>query len=370
MKNQRLEEITDFGDLPVFETATTYPCIVRIRKGTAANKFFAAQVKTLEFNDLANYVNENLYSVSKTALQDGGWALVDEKSQALLDKLQTIGKPLGDYIGNKIYRGLLTGLNEAFIIDGEIKRKLVKEDRRSLELIKPFLIGRDAKRYENPEKDQYLILIPKGWTRNKSGNVRGGWNWFQENQPAIANHLKPYADAAEKRGDKGDYWWELRACDYYAEFEKPKIMWPEIAGSARFAYDAAGYYTNNKVFIIPEGSKYLLGLLNSRLLRFFIENNCTDLQGNSYNFSGIFVSKTPIRVIDFNNPTEKAIHDKLVSHVDRMLDLHKKKATLPPSSEREKVEREIAVTDERIDEIVYGLYGITEEEKVVIEKIV
>jgi type I restriction-modification system DNA methylase subunit len=367
MKKQRIEEITDFGDLPVFETATTYPCIVRIRKGAAASKFSATQVKTLEFNDLTTYVNDNTYAVNKTALRDEGWALVDEQSQALLDKLQTIGKPLGEYLNGKIYYGIKTALHEAFVIDAETRKALIKKDRSSAVLIKPFLLGRDIKRYEITPKDEYLILIPKGWTREKSSGSRSAWNWFKENYPAIASHLLPFANSAEKRQDKGEYWWELRACDYYAEFEKPKIMWPEIAGSARFAYDEASYYVNNKVFIIPGGSKYLLGLLNSSLLRFFIENNCTDLQGNSYNFSAIFVNRTPIRTIDFNNPSEKAIHDKIVSLVERMLDLHKKKAALPPSAEREKIEREIAVTDEKIDRIIYGLYGITSDERTLLE---
>jgi type I restriction-modification system DNA methylase subunit len=366
MKKQRIEEITDFGDLPVFETATTYPCVLRIRQGSAANKFSATQVKTLAFGNLDDYVQENSYTVNKTALRDEGWSLVDEQSQALLDKLHTVGKPLGEFVNNKIFYGIKTALHEAFVIDAETRKNLIKKDRRSAELIKPFLLGRDVKRYEITAKDEYLILISKGWTREKSGSSRGAWNWLKDNYPAIANHLQPFADKAENRKDKGEYWWELRACDYYSEFEKPKIIWPEIANSARFAYDQSGYYANNKVFIIPDGSLYLLGLLNSSLLRFFIHNNCTDLQGNSYNFSGIFVSRAPIRTIDFNNPSEKAIHDKLVSLVDRMLDLHKKKAALPPSAEREKIEREIAVTDEKIDEIVFGLYGITAEERKII----
>ena len=303
MKKQRIEEITDFGDLPVFETATTYPCILRIKQGSAANKFSATQVKTLDFDNLADYVQENSHTVNKTALRDEGWALVDEQSQALLDKLQNVGKPLGEYVNGNIFYGIKTALHDAFVIDAETRRKLIKKDRRSAELIKPFLLGRDVKRYEITAKDEYLILIPKGWTRDKSGSSRGAWNWFKETYSAVAGHLQPFADKAENRQDKGEYWWELRACDYYSEFEKPKIMWPEIAGSARFAYDNTGYYANNKVFIIPDGSKYLLGLLNSTLLRFFIENNCTDLQGNSYNFSGIFVSRAPIRTIDFNNPS-------------------------------------------------------------------
>ncbi len=77
--------------------------------------------------------------------------------------------------------------------------------------------------------------------------------------------------------------------------------------------------------------------------------------------------KTILNFYDLNNPSEKAIHDKLVSLVDRMLDLHKKKNSMPPSAEREKIEREIAVTDEKIDDIVYGLYGITGEERGIVE---
>jgi type I restriction-modification system DNA methylase subunit len=105
MKKQRIEEITDFGDLPVFENATTYPCIVRIRKGNAASKFSATQVKTLNFGNLADYVSEHSYAVNKSALNDGGWALVDEQSQALLNKLQTIGKPLGEFVKERFYYG-------------------------------------------------------------------------------------------------------------------------------------------------------------------------------------------------------------------------------------------------------------------------
>ena len=90
-------------------------------------------------------------------------------------------------------------------------------------------------------------------------------------------------------------------------------------------------------------------------------------QGGYFEYKPMYLEQIPIRTIDFNNPKEKAVHDKLVSLVDRMLDLHKKKNSLPLSAEREKVEREIAVTDEKIDDIVYGLYGITEGERKIIE---
>jgi hypothetical protein len=110
---------------------------------------------------------------------------------------------------------------------------------------------------------------------------RDAWGWFLKRYPAVAP-LTAFRSAAEKRFDKGEYWWELRACEYYLEFEKPKILWPEIAGSARFALDVGNSYANNKVFFIPDYSSYLLGLLNSSLLRMFIHSVCTDLQGDSF----------------------------------------------------------------------------------------
>ncbi len=273
------------------------------------------------------------------------------------------------YVNGKIYYGIKTGLNEAFVIDDETKKRLIKEDRKCADLIKPFLAGKDIQRYQLPETTSHLIFMPKGWTRSHYGKSRNAWSWLKENYPAIANHLHPFSAKAEKRSDQGDYWWELRACDYYAEFEKPKILWPGISSEVTaFAIDENGYYGNDNNQLIISSDHYLLGLLNSRLMRFILQHVCDKVQGGFYRLKIIYIEQLPIRTIDFKNPSEKAIHDKLVSLVDRMLDLHKKKATLPPSAEREKIEREVAVTDEKIDEIVCGLYGITDEEREIIKK--
>ena len=103
-------------------------------------------------------------------------------------------------------------------------------------------------------------------------------------------------------------------------------------------------------------------------MTFFYTNSFASYRGGYLRFFTQYLEKLPIRTIDFNNPSEKAIHDKLVSFVDLMLDLHKKKNSLPLSAEREKIEREITITDEQIDEIAYGLYGMTYEERQIIEE--
>ncbi|MFQ5586378.1 MAG: Eco57I restriction-modification methylase domain-containing protein [Thermodesulfobacteriota bacterium] len=285
MKEQAIEEIIDFGDLPVFQKATTYPCILRISRGKARIRptFLATKVKTLDFRDLQEYVDEHSHEVSRAALDDSGWSLATEKEEALLSKIRTTGVPLDEYVEGMIFYGIKTGLNAAFVIDRETRDRLIAEEPKSQELIKPFLMGRDIKRYAITNEGRYLILIPKGWTREQSGGASNAWRWFSENYPAIANHLLPFREKAEKRYDKGEYWWELRACEYYKEFEKPKIIIPSIVKSASYTYDDKCFYSNDKTSIIAIGDKYLLGLLNSKVLDYFIHSIASTKQGGYLN---------------------------------------------------------------------------------------
>ncbi|BBO18233.1 type I restriction enzyme R protein N terminal domain protein [Candidatus Brocadia pituitae] len=282
LKRQGIAQIVDFGDLPVFQQATTYPCILVIGKDTSPSAtpdgsglqpepgiliqskrtaplrsakkpittLSVTQVKTLEFESLEDYVKGNRHAVKLATLDDTGWSLADERSAELLNKLKKAGIPLKEYVKGKIYYGIKTGLNEAFVIDAETRNRLISEDPKSKEIIKPFLIGRDVKRYCIEDEGRYLILIPKGWTGQKSSSFGDAWKWFKQNYPSIANHLLPFKEKAEKRYDKGEYWWELRACEYYAEFEKPKIIIPTIVQNASYTLDILGFYSNDKTSII------------------------------------------------------------------------------------------------------------------------
>ena len=368
LKEQCIEEITDFGDLPVFLGATTYPCIIRIVRRPPQSSFQATQVKTLNFNDLGEYVNENGYKVNQLTLDDSGWSLADEATQALLDKLKGKGVPLGEYVGGKIYRGILTGLNEAFVIDAQTRERLIAEDPKSEELIKPFLAGRDIKRYHQPVNDKYLILIPRGWTKEKSSNARDTLGWLKGNYPSVANHLLPFTQAASKRYDKGEYWWELRACDYYDEFEKPKIIIPAIVRSASYAYDLLDIYSNDKTSIIPTDDLYLLGILCSKVADFVIHSISSTKHGGYFEYKPMYVSQIPIRTIDFSDPADVARHDSLVSLVDRMLTLHKQLQEVRTPHEQTSLKRQIEATDHQIDALVYDLYGLTEEEIKIVEE--
>jgi type I restriction-modification system DNA methylase subunit len=376
IKTQRIEEIIDFGDLPVFEGATAYPCIIRIKKeartipplakgGKGGFSFPVTKVTTLHFENLNDYVKENSFPIVRASLDDSGWSLVNEKAQALLDRLRLAGVPLGEYVKGTIYRGVLTGLDNAFVIDEVTKENLIAEDSKSAELIKPYLMGRDIKRYQPPSSARYLLFTRRGVDIKQYPAIQKYLLCFREQLIPKPNDYKGEAWKGRKPG--AYKWYEIQdAVDYYKEFEKPKIIYLKFQVKPAFVFDNAGFYPNSAVWIIPKNDLYLLGILNSKLGWLLISNYCTRIQ-NGYQLIFTYLGKIPIRTIDFNNPSEKAIHDKLVDLVDSMLELHKKKCALPPSAEREKIEREITITDEKIDEIVYKLYGITEEERKIIE---
>jgi hypothetical protein len=284
LQNYRMVQLLDFGDLPVFEEATTYPLIISVekQKSTEGYTFDAATIYSLQFeNGLSDYVAEHAFAVKADLLPASGWTLSNSIAQQLLEKLKNTGTPLGDYVEGKIYRGVLTGLNEAFVIDEATKERLIAEDPLSAEIIKPFLAGRDVKRYQPPKSNKFLILFPAGFTKERAGNIneQQAWQWLQEHYTSVAAYIAPFKDRAKLRGDKGNFWWELRACVYYHEIEKPKISLAEIAQTNHFTLDTDCGYYDTIAYIIGSDDIYLLSLLNSKLLLFYFESISSQIRG-------------------------------------------------------------------------------------------
>ncbi|MFW5774582.1 MAG: Eco57I restriction-modification methylase domain-containing protein, partial [Tangfeifania sp.] len=297
IKKQKINTILDFGDLPVFEEATTYPSILSIQKTKPAETFDALTIESLTFPEgLEKFVAKNKADVLVSELQESGWSLTDANVQKLLAKLRNTGTPLSKYVDGGIYYGIKTGLNEAFVIDEATKEKLVAEDPDSAEIIKPFLAGRDIKRYRQPKSEKYLILIKNGDTQKWFGklNEDNAWNKLHEKYPAVANHLIQFKEKAKKRYDKGQYWWELRACDYYEEFEKPKVMLPDISTRCEALIDAdENFYCVNTAYIIPGLSKSDLGILNSKLVLFYYSNLTQTIRGGYFRFIRQYLEQIP-----------------------------------------------------------------------------
>jgi len=361
MKEQRIEEIVDFGDLPVFEKVTTYPCILRLGKGRPDKSFSVVKAETLDFPDLAEYVREHRYPVEQESLGEEEWSLADAATIRLLNKLRASGIPLGEYVNGAIYYGIKTGLNEAFVIDSKTREQLIAEDPRSAELIKPILMGRDIKRYRSAQSGKFLILIPSGWTRTQSKGSPKPWAWFSNNYPSIAKHLAPFERAAQRRWDKGEYWWELRPCDYYAEFEKAKIMFPDMSKRGNFILDETGHYCSNTAYIIASSEYFLLGLLNSKLMALVYQWMQASYRGGYLRFFTQYLLQLPIRDLRESSCRE-------IENYARHMQVLQEGLTAAKTPElMNALQRQTAAMDKQIDQLVYELYGLTEEEIRIVE---
>ncbi len=231
-----LQTIVDFGDLQVFEGVTTYPAILIMGKPTRQRKQAPKDqrvrfwtVKTRKLAHLAEEMQQpKLGELPQHKLAADGWHLEDERLQTLRQKIMRNKETLKEVYGSPLY-GLKTGLNVAFVIDQSTYNEIINNDPTSLEYLKPFLEGKDLKQWRAESRNLYLILFPKGWTRQQMEksdlviNEIEAWKWLQQKHPKICEWLALFAEKGQKRGDKGEFWWELRACAYYSQFEQQKI---------------------------------------------------------------------------------------------------------------------------------------------------
>ena len=213
----------------------------------------------------------------------------------------TVGHPtLKEVYGSPLY-GIKTGLNAAFVIDRATRDRLIDEDSSSAELLKPFLEGKDLKKWHAQPRDLWLIAIPKIWTRQQMHRPadeplteESAWQWFQSGYPAIAGWLTPFAERARKRTDKGEFWWELRACAYYEEFAKSKIYYPDITDSTKFHLDESGAFSGNTGYFLPSDDLFLVGVLNSSIAWFVLTGLADAVRGGFYRMFSQNINRVPV----------------------------------------------------------------------------
>lgn len=293
--SKRMEKLIDFGDIQIFEGATTYPCIFIGRNAAPINQLSVSVLKAANSQDF----NQNVASTEEffdiTQFSSDTWVISSQKEKTLIEKLSKAHQTLKDSIGGEAYRGVLTGLSEAFLIDSETYYQIVSQDERAKEHIYPFLQGRHITPYGKAEAVSYLILFEKGWTQKEQlfDSEEDGWKHLLSEYPSIAAWLEPFAEKGRKRTDKGDFWWELRACDYYDQFAKPKIMYQAFQVKPCFIYDEKGFYSNNSMWFIPTERKSLLAILNSRMGWWLITKYCSQIQ-NGYQLIWKYFGSIPI----------------------------------------------------------------------------
>jgi hypothetical protein len=352
LSNFWIEEFVDFGDLRVFPDATTYPSIILVKKLKKRNpKLRVCKMEMIPSGTIEEYVKDHSYTINGEVLSDKDWIVQRKEGALLLNKIRSIGIPLEKFVGSKIFRGILTGFNEAFIIDEAQKQYFCKQDGINKEIIKPFLTGAEVKRYRVESKNNYIILTKTGIDIEK--------------YPMILEHLNKYKKTLEERWDKGKYWYELRGCSYYGLFEKPKIVWGNLSTKASFAFDSCdNFYVNAPACILPTDSKFVLGLLNSSLISYFLKSICAERQGGFIEQKPIYVAQVPIK-----KPTEME-EQTMTNLVDKMLMLNRHLVELldKETDRKNSIEDEIEEVDRRIDELVYRMYNINGNEREIIER--
>jgi hypothetical protein len=383
-KNAAVLRIVDFGGLPVFANAKdTYVCIPLLAKSPQPYRVEVSRVDSLAIRDLERHVTANHFTIPHDRLSPEAWSLKSDEEAAVFAKVMQAGAPLGGYVQRKFFRGLLTGLNEAFELSPQQHAEILKVSPQSAPLIKPFLGGQDIRRYLVEDDGRHLIVIPAGWTRQQMAKAKGNpgdysereaWNWLSRAHPAVAGHLGNFTEPLRKRQDQGDYWWELRSCDYYQYFDAPKIIFPDICKGPRFQLDRSGIYLANTAYCLGTGDPYLLGILNSRLFWFAISNLSIPfgIRAGKYRYRLIYqyMEKVPIRPINAENPADKSRRDQVAQLAEQMVVLHQRQGAARTPQEKTALERQIAATDTQLDKLVYDLYGLTEAEIAVVSQAV
>lgn len=298
-------QFIDFGELPVFPEASTFPAILILqRNGTTKEvETLIANIKNLQFDNLQEVIEQTAFLINSGNLHPSGWVFGNTAHFELMSRLRQQFITLENYLTGSILSGIKTGFNEAFYIDAQTKIKFQKDKHQHL-LLKPLLVGDDIRYYHiKPHKASYMITTPHGWTKKSSGftDETSAWAWFKKQNPQLAHHLEKFEENARKRSDQGEFWWELRPCDYYSAFENPKIIYPDIAISPRFYMDKQNYYVDMTAFVIPQEDYYLLALLNSKLLFFFMQNTAAVLgdveERGRLRFKKIYLKNLPIPAV-------------------------------------------------------------------------
>ena len=257
-----------------------------------------------------------------------------------------------------MYRGILTGLNTAFVIDSATRDRLIDEDPKSAELIKPWLRGRDVRRWRANWGELYAIAI--------ASSANASWPWsgksegdaaaiFEQEYPAVYAHLAPYEKQLKKRQDKGEFFWELRACAYHEKFSESKIIYPDIGTEMRGYFDRERRVTGNTCYILPGSSHDLLAILNSSILDFWFRLSlpCLDdpFDGGHMRFIAMDMERAPIASA---SPTAKKRLAALANRVQTARQADPAADTAPLEAE--------------IDEAVCALYGLDERNIALIGK--
>ncbi len=382
-EGKHLSEIVHFGDEQVFTGAATYTALMFLDK-TGSNHFrFVKADDLLAWRTNGETVEGVVPTTSVTA---SDWTFVVGKGAALFEKLRQMPVKLAD-ISEKIFQGLITGADSVFILTDSEDGRYYSEStggRHNIEadLMHPLCKGSVNLRRYRVEELTKSILFPyklgNGGAKLLSQEeletqYPGAWEYLQANRTVL--------ESRERGKWRHEQWYAFGRSQNLSAMEQKKLLTPSIANYASFTLD-----TNDFYYFVGSGGgggggygvtikadqriayEYVLGLLNSKLLDNYLKSYSSRFRGGYYAYNRQYIEQLPIRIVDFADPKDMARHDRMVALVERMLALHEKLAAAKIGQEKAIMQRQIEATDRQIDQLVYELYGLTEEEIAVVEK--
>jgi Eco57I restriction-modification methylase/restriction endonuclease TaqI-like protein len=275
-------EVVDFRHAPLFD-ADTFPCILLVEK-CAVNivmkekpesmRFFEVEKEDLPGIDLSEYGERRKVAVPLFRLRPEGWNLLSSQAGDLLEKIVNAGPSLREFAGSSPLYGIKTGLNKAFLIDQKTRDRLVDEDPNCGVVIEKFLRGENVRRWCSPWDGEWIVLLASSqnhvwpWSAAKDEDLAE--SKFRSTFPSLHRWMKLHEHALRRREDQGTFWWELRSCDYYSRFEQTKLVYKDLSFHSQFSFDKEGLFTNDLCFFLPQEDLWLVALLNSSLLWWYL----------------------------------------------------------------------------------------------------
>ena len=379
-KGKNLAEIVHFGDQQVFTGPTTYTCLIFLDKVAGVE----CQVKRV--TNISQWCKSGEAIEGKIDLKnitDKNWNFTIGNSSSLFERLDMMPVKTKDIV-DRISQGIRTSANTIYVLDLICKnenlitvysRKLDKRFEIESELVSLFLKGREIKQYRTNHSKQ-VVIIPYSLDKGKASFVTE--KKMELLFPKTLEYLlknKEYLLSRENGKKDNSNWYGYIYPKNIELMKSPKILVPDIADRASFAMDEIGKYAFTSGYgitfknTIKESSKYILGLLNSKVLNFYLRNVSTQLRGGFFRYFTQFIEQLPIRLINFDVKSDRNHHDRMVSLVEQIMSFHNKLKAVNSPNEKKIIQKQIEVTDRQIDQLVYQLYELTDAEIAIVENI-
>ena len=377
LKRNAVDEIVHFGHQQIFANATTYTCILSLSGNRNVDEFDF--IKVDDINSWRNNDSTNISRVSMANLTSNEWNFITGVEQALFNKLSTNFSKL-ENVTTRIFQGLKTGADKIFILEkkGESKNKFVVysyqlEQEISIEknLLHRLIKGGNSKKYHFTNSN-LLILFP--YEKNEDGKVTlMSERYLRESYPLAYDYLRQNKGVLQSR-DNGKIpahsWYGFSRNQALDVISGSKIFTPDISLSASYSVDLLGdiFFTggvSGGYGIIPDKDiphNYLLGLLNSDLLDWYLKQISTQMRGGWFSFEAKYIKSLPIKIIQNKNSADKKIQEEIIKIVDQLLLLYKEKSTIKLSAQEIQIDGKIQFFELKINELVNQLYGLDSKE--------